>query len=157
MEPELRAGDPSEADCPTKPAPLRFFEEGGKAADPPTDPDPNARCIRCDYRGLCENVEGDLDLPLERRIERFGHAWPITPFAEIVSRVDAVGNVGLLRGPEFDEKGVITFRFDLKEGYDLSLIHISEPTRPLYISYAVFCLQKTNNTTLNLSSFLLTL
>ena len=26
---------------------------------------------------------------------------------------------------------------------DLSLIHISEPTRPLYISYAVFCLKKT--------------
>eukprot|EP00826_Nyctotherus_ovalis_P027256 TRINITY_DN21287_c0_g1_i2.p1 TRINITY_DN21287_c0_g1~~TRINITY_DN21287_c0_g1_i2.p1 ORF type:complete len:113 (-),score=21.31 TRINITY_DN21287_c0_g1_i2:6-344(-) len=24
----------------------------------------------------------------------------------------------------------------------LSLIHISEPTRPLYISYAVFCLKK---------------
>ena len=33
------------------------------------------------------------------------------------------------------------------DGYDfvvvcLSLIHISEPTRPLYISYAVFCLKK---------------
>ena len=27
-------------------------------------------------------------------------------------------------------------------GFDLSLIHISEPTRPLYISYAVFCLKK---------------
>eukprot|EP00831_Metopus_contortus_P023779 TRINITY_DN20900_c0_g1_i4.p2 TRINITY_DN20900_c0_g1~~TRINITY_DN20900_c0_g1_i4.p2 ORF type:complete len:134 (+),score=34.27 TRINITY_DN20900_c0_g1_i4:58-459(+) len=26
----------------------------------------------------------------------------------------------------------------------LSLIHISEPTRPLYISYAVFCLKKKN-------------
>ena len=26
---------------------------------------------------------------------------------------------------------------------DLSLIHISEPTRPLYISYAVFCLKTT--------------
>ena len=26
---------------------------------------------------------------------------------------------------------------------ELSLIHISEPTRPLYISYAVFCLKKT--------------
>ena len=27
----------------------------------------------------------------------------------------------------------------------LSLIHISEPTRPLYISYAVFCLKKKKN------------
>ncbi len=35
-----------------------------------------------------------------------------------------------------------------KDGLDtlvvLSLIHISEPTRPLYISYAVFCLKKKN-------------
>eukprot|EP00831_Metopus_contortus_P041645 TRINITY_DN32722_c0_g1_i1.p1 TRINITY_DN32722_c0_g1~~TRINITY_DN32722_c0_g1_i1.p1 ORF type:complete len:122 (-),score=30.20 TRINITY_DN32722_c0_g1_i1:55-420(-) len=31
---------------------------------------------------------------------------------------------------------------------DLSLIHISEPTRPLYISYAVFCLKKKKNTTI---------
>ena len=30
---------------------------------------------------------------------------------------------------------------DIKD-LDLSLIHISEPTRPLYISYAVFCLKK---------------
>ena len=29
-------------------------------------------------------------------------------------------------------------------GVTLSLIHISEPTRPLYISYAVFCLKKFN-------------
>ena len=134
---KLRAGDPSEADCPTNPAPLRIFEEGGKAADPPTDPDPNARCIRCDYRGLCENVEHDLDLPLERRIERFGHAWPITPFAEIVSRVDAVGNVGLLRGPEFDEKGVITFRFDLKEGYDKAVVKPNYGKNPTNISRAI--------------------
>ena len=28
----------------------------------------------------------------------------------------------------------------------LSLIHISEPTRPLYISYAVFCLKKNSRT-----------
>ena len=38
------------------------------------------------------------------------------------------------------------FRFYLDAAkataYTLSLIHISEPTRPLYISYAVFCLKK---------------
>eukprot|EP00831_Metopus_contortus_P069964 TRINITY_DN63169_c0_g1_i1.p3 TRINITY_DN63169_c0_g1~~TRINITY_DN63169_c0_g1_i1.p3 ORF type:complete len:104 (-),score=35.64 TRINITY_DN63169_c0_g1_i1:74-385(-) len=33
-----------------------------------------------------------------------------------------------------------------QEGMELSLIHISEPTRPLYISYAVFCLKKKKNT-----------
>eukprot|EP00831_Metopus_contortus_P084370 TRINITY_DN9562_c0_g1_i2.p1 TRINITY_DN9562_c0_g1~~TRINITY_DN9562_c0_g1_i2.p1 ORF type:complete len:114 (+),score=11.44 TRINITY_DN9562_c0_g1_i2:78-419(+) len=31
--------------------------------------------------------------------------------------------------------------------FHLSLIHISEPTRPLYISYAVFCLKKKKKTT----------
>ena len=31
-------------------------------------------------------------------------------------------------------------------GVPLSLIHISEPTRPLYISYAVFCLKKPSQT-----------
>ena len=31
----------------------------------------------------------------------------------------------------------------------LSLIHISEPTRPLYISYAVFCLKKKTETVEN--------
>eukprot|EP00831_Metopus_contortus_P016244 TRINITY_DN16789_c0_g1_i3.p1 TRINITY_DN16789_c0_g1~~TRINITY_DN16789_c0_g1_i3.p1 ORF type:complete len:183 (-),score=45.79 TRINITY_DN16789_c0_g1_i3:2-550(-) len=31
---------------------------------------------------------------------------------------------------------------NLETLYILSLIHISEPTRPLYISYAVFCLKK---------------
>ena len=31
---------------------------------------------------------------------------------------------------------------NLSSAAQLSLIHISEPTRPLYISYAVFCLKK---------------
>ena len=31
-----------------------------------------------------------------------------------------------------------------EEGQKLSLIHISEPTRPERISYAVFCLKKKN-------------
>ena len=30
----------------------------------------------------------------------------------------------------------------IEKELNLSLIHISEPTRPLYISYAVFCLKK---------------
>eukprot|EP00831_Metopus_contortus_P010996 TRINITY_DN14331_c0_g1_i5.p1 TRINITY_DN14331_c0_g1~~TRINITY_DN14331_c0_g1_i5.p1 ORF type:complete len:206 (-),score=56.15 TRINITY_DN14331_c0_g1_i5:95-712(-) len=33
----------------------------------------------------------------------------------------------------------------LSPTFNLSLIHISEPTRPLYISYAVFCLKKKKN------------
>ena len=34
----------------------------------------------------------------------------------------------------------------LRDDLDLSLIHISEPTRLLSISYAVFCLKKKKNT-----------
>eukprot|EP00831_Metopus_contortus_P056240 TRINITY_DN47977_c0_g1_i1.p1 TRINITY_DN47977_c0_g1~~TRINITY_DN47977_c0_g1_i1.p1 ORF type:complete len:157 (+),score=23.48 TRINITY_DN47977_c0_g1_i1:86-556(+) len=36
--------------------------------------------------------------------------------------------------------GVLANLYDPQS--NLSLIHISEPTRPLYISYAVFCLKK---------------
>src|SRR5678809_1270705 len=36
-------------------------------------------------------------------------------------------------------------RMIIEDGYDLSLIHISEPTRQAEISYAVFCLKKKNN------------
>ena len=56
---------------------------------------------------------------------------------------------GLLPGAD---KQIVTFTrtnaqvsYDLNKmriEVDLSLIHISEPTRPLYISYAVFCLKK---------------
>mgnify|MGYP003684495817 CR=1 FL=1 len=48
-----------------------------------------------------------------------------------------------LPAAEFD---TVMARLDLNKFTDqtttLSLIHISEPTRPLYISYAVFCLKK---------------
>ena len=44
--------------------------------------------------------------------------------------------------PGYEKKGMKTM-FG-KRYPNLSLIHISEPTRPLYISYAVFCLKKKN-------------
>ena len=42
------------------------------------------------------------------------------------------------------EGGVGPGQLDAVAFYDLSLIHISEPTRLLSISYAVFCLKKKN-------------
>ena len=45
------------------------------------------------------------ELPSETRIERFGHAWPITPIGSIRTRVDATGIVSDLRGPSLDESG----------------------------------------------------
>ena len=47
-------------------------------------------------------------------------------------------------GVEYDcplETGAIAY-LEGQSNHTLSLIHISEPTRPLYISYAVFCLKK---------------
>mgnify|MGYP002805800152 CR=1 FL=1 len=52
---------------------------------------------------------------------------------------------------DFKSKEARSLRTKLKQvesddfryiSFDLTLIHISEPTRPLYISYAVFCLKK---------------
>eukprot|EP00658_Telonema_sp_P-2_P072543 TRINITY_DN61674_c0_g1_i1.p1 TRINITY_DN61674_c0_g1~~TRINITY_DN61674_c0_g1_i1.p1 ORF type:complete len:152 (+),score=38.05 TRINITY_DN61674_c0_g1_i1:249-704(+) len=40
-------------------------------------------------------------------------------------------------------------------GGGLSLIHISEPTRLLSISYAVFCLKKKNNNNPNVTSYVI--
>eukprot|EP00658_Telonema_sp_P-2_P076169 TRINITY_DN66271_c0_g1_i1.p1 TRINITY_DN66271_c0_g1~~TRINITY_DN66271_c0_g1_i1.p1 ORF type:complete len:136 (+),score=7.26 TRINITY_DN66271_c0_g1_i1:57-410(+) len=42
-------------------------------------------------------------------------------------------------------------------GVELSLIHISEPTRLLSISYAVFCLKKKKKTPRNYTSLLCTI
>src|SRR5678815_5609683 len=50
-----------------------------------------------------------------------------TPIAAICAATVAVARLGLLRG---------------RRHTSLSLIHISEPTRLLSISYAVFCLKK---------------
>ena len=43
------------------------------------------------------------------------------------------------------QKHMATLAKNAKKVLKLSLIHISEPTRPLYISYAVFCLKKKKN------------
>ena len=42
----------------------------------------------------------------------------------------------------------ITDVHEARAAYDLSLIHISEPTRPYLTSYAVFCLKKNITSTL---------
>ena len=54
------------------------------------------------------------------------------------------GNIGgtLAHLAAIKELGDVTL-FDIADG--LSLIHISEPTRPEPISYAVFCLKKNLN------------
>src|SRR5660397_268735 len=63
-----------------------------------------------------------------------GHVVPALAVADVL-RADG-HDVG------FCGAGGIEKRLVPREGYDLSLIHISEPTRLRRISYAVFCLKK---------------
>ena len=114
----LHSSVPSIDDCPTKPAPLRYFDVGGKPADPPVDSDPLARCNRCDLRGICPNVEHDMALPSETRLEKFGHGWPITPMGEIKTRHTVIGEVRELRGPTLADDGSIDLEFRLVDGYE---------------------------------------
>ena len=65
----------------------------------------------------------------------------------IHQRVEKLQAKGIIPefGPRFDEKA-LGFGLSSYTGLvlDLSLIHISEPTRRYAISYAVFCLKKKN-------------
>ena len=60
--------------------------------------------------------------------------WELPKSIELSSRYHPLNN----QGQEF----CFLSSQDNIQKKDLSLIHISEPTRPLYISYAVFCLKK---------------
>ena len=133
----IHATTPSLEDCPADPSPLRYFDIGGKPSDPPLDPDPKARCRRCDLRGICESGGHDLELPSETRIERFGHAWPITPIGSIRTRVDATGTVSDLRGPSLKEDGGIDLSFRLQDGYDRAKVRPSRYGSPSDITRSI--------------------
>ena len=133
----LRAGNPSIDDCPPEPAPLRYFDAGGVPAEPHIDPNPFARCKGCEYRGFCPKGEHDLELTVERRIERLGHAWPITPLGEIEPRVDAIGEVIGLSGPELIEDGTIKVNFRLQDGYDRAKVQPAYNGGPSKISRSI--------------------
>ncbi len=133
----LRAGNPTAEQCPPDPAPYRHFEAGGIPAEPAIDPDPKARCKRCDYRGFCPEGGHDLELSAERRIERLGHAWPITPFAEIEPRVNAIGQVIGLTGPELLEDGTVKIHFRLQDGYDRAKVKPAYNGGPRKISRSI--------------------
>ncbi|MED5273873.1 MAG: PD-(D/E)XK nuclease family protein [Candidatus Thermoplasmatota archaeon] len=133
----IHAKDPQIEDCPAEPAPLRYFDEGGKPSKNPVDSNPLARCINCDVRGVCENGNHDLDLPLEDRIERFGHAWPITHMGELKTRVDATGIVSELRGPRLQEDDTIELSFKLLDGYDRAKVRPSRYGAPSRVTRSI--------------------
>ena len=134
---KIHSRDPSIDECPPEPAPLRYFDEGGIPSATPVDPDPRARCIRCDLRGVCEGSEHDLELPLERSIDRFGHKWPVTPLGEIVTRVNVVGEVSGLRGPNLAADGTVDLSFTLQEGYDRAKVQPSRYGSPTDVTRTI--------------------
>jgi len=133
----IHARNPSIDECQPDPAPLRYFEEGGVPSKTPVDPDPRARCKRCRLRGVCEGSNHELELPLERSIERFGHRWPVTPIGEIVTRVKVVGEVSGLRGPNLAEDGSVELSFMLQEGYDRAKVQTSRYGTPREVTRSI--------------------
>ena len=103
----------------------------------PIDPDPRARCKRCDLRGVCDGSDHELGLPLERSLDRFGHSWPITPLGEIVTRVNVVGEVSGLRGPNLSEDGSVELTFTLQEGYDRAKVQPSRYGAPRDVTRSI--------------------
>ena len=134
---QIHYQDPDISMCPPEPSPLRFFDKGGIPSETPTHPDERARCTKCDYRGICEGSDYELDLPLEERIERFGHAWPVTPIGEIITRASIVGDVVGLQGPELMDDGTISLQFTLQDGYDRARVRPSRQGNPRNVTRGI--------------------
>src|SRR5678816_4747665 len=82
----------------------------------------------------CVPIGGASNIPLIISVEEF---LKIIDSLEAWIKAEYVSSVT----SSLDE-----IRGDSLSGYNLSLIHISEPTRLLSISYAVFCLKKKKKT-----------
>ena len=103
------------------PKPEVFLEEGKRIAE------------AAQQQGIVMRVMGPLalhyyfpdDIDLYAKLERLGERY----FTDIDFATYSKNRRGLVKFME-------------SMGYELSLIHISEPTRLLSISYAVFCLKK---------------
>ncbi|MBF92415.1 MAG: hypothetical protein CMB78_01400 [Euryarchaeota archaeon] len=134
---KIHSKDPRIEDCPPDPSPLRFFDRGGVPAETPVHPDERARCSNCDYRGFCEGSDHEIELPLESRVERFGHAWPVTPIGEIETRASVVGEVVGLQGPEILDDGSISLEFTLQDGYDRARVRPSRQGFPRRVTRAI--------------------
>jgi hypothetical protein len=103
---------------------LRYFDIGGKPSNPAIDPDPKARCVRCNLRGVCENSDYELILPSLQRLEKFSHAWPITAMNNIKTRHTVIGDVSELNGPNLNSNGEIDLSFRLVDGYERAKVKV---------------------------------
>ena len=128
---------PDISDCPPNPSPLRYFDVGGKPSNPPIDPNPKARCHKCELRGICENSDYELILPSEKRLERFSHAWPITAMSDIKTRHTVIGEVRELSGPNLNPDGSIDLSFKLIDGYERAKVKVHRFGGPTQVSRSI--------------------
>lgn len=128
---------PDISDCPPNPSPLRYFDVGGMPSDPPVDPNPKARCEKCDLRGICENSDYELVLPSENRLEKFSHAWPITLMDDIKTRHTVIGEVRELDGPNLNPDGTVDLSFKLIDGYERAKVKVHRFGGPKNVSRSI--------------------
>jgi len=125
------------SDFPPNPSPLRYFDVGGIPSEVAVDPDPKARCNRCELRGICENSNYELILPSEKRLEKFSHAWPITPMSEIKTRHTVIGEVRELNGPTLKSDGSVDLTFRLVDGYERAKVRAHRQGGPKNVSRSI--------------------
>jgi hypothetical protein len=128
---------PDISDCPPAPSPLRYFDVGGQPSNPPIDPNPKARCQKCELRGICENSDYKLMLPSEKRLEKFSHAWPITAMSDIKTRHTVIGEVRELSGPNLNSNGTVDLSFRLIDGYERAKVKIHRFGGPKNVSRSI--------------------
>ncbi|MFQ3321603.1 MAG: hypothetical protein ACI9O1_000694 [Candidatus Thalassarchaeaceae archaeon] len=133
----IHAHDPDISDCPTNPTPLNIFEKGGNPASPSIDQDPLSRCKVCDVRAICDGSDYEIELPMMDRIERFGHAWPVTPLGNLKTRFTVSGEVLHLNGPELSSNGAIDLSFTLQNGYDRAKVKTHRNGGPKKVSRSI--------------------
>ena len=125
------------SDFPPNPSPLRYFDVGGIPSEVDVDPDPKARCNRCELRGICENSNYELILPSEKRLEKFSHAWPITHMSEIKTRHTVIGEVRELNGPTLKSDGSVDLTFRLVDGYERAKVRAHRQGGPKNVSRSI--------------------
>ena len=101
-------------------------------------------------RDMQDVIDGDtpIELPLFMSVPTSSIDECQSEISQVLGILNTFGMEGDLQSCVQDEGGFfakanVEFKTSVALLHELSLIHISEPTRPRYISYAVFCLEKT--------------
>ena len=101
-----------------------------------------------DCKKALVEANGDFDLAIEN-LRKKGQkvaakrADRDSSEGAVIAKVNDANDTGIIISLNCETDFVAKNESFVALANHLSLIHISEPTRPLYISYAVFCLKKT--------------